>query len=71
MKFYLIEVASGDSKIAGKGMYEYATRDEAIANFHSKMGTAMKSDLYTREQLLVVDENNVVYKSEIFTRVTE
>ena len=37
MKFYVIEIAEGDSKIAGKGTYEYNTLDEAVATFHSKM----------------------------------
>lgn len=68
MKYYLIEIAEGDSKIAGKGMYEYDNREMAIANFHSKMGVAMKSDLYTREQLLVIDDGNSIIKSEIFIR---
>lgn len=29
MKYYIIEISDGDAKIKGKGMYEYATRDEA------------------------------------------
>lgn len=71
MKYYLIEIAEGDSKIAGKGMYEYDNREMAIANFHSKMGVAMKSDLYTREQLLVIDDGNSIIKSEIFIRTIQ
>ena len=68
MKYYLIEIAEGDSKIAGKGIYEYSTRDEAIANFHSKLGVAMKSELYTREQIFVVNSANGVEASEVFIR---
>ena len=71
MKYFLIEIAEGDAKIKGKGIYEYNSRNEAIASFHSKMGVAMKSELYTREQLLVIDEGNSVIKSEIFIRVVE
>ena len=60
MKYYLIEIADGDSKIKGKGIYEYATRNEALANFHSKLGVAMKSELYKTEQILVVNSENGV-----------
>lgn len=66
--FYVIEIATGDSKIAGKGIYGYATETEAVATFHSKMGTAMKSELYTSELLLVIDENGNVLKRERFVR---
>ena len=69
MKYYVIEISEGDAKIKGKGIHEYNSRNEAIASFHSKMGVAMKSDLYTMEQLLVIDESNSIIKSEIFIRV--
>ena len=69
MKYYLIEIAEGDAKIQGKGIYEYDNRETAIATFHQKMGNAMKSNLYTMEQLLVIDESNSIIKSEIFIRV--
>ena len=68
MKYYLIEISEGDAKIHGKGIYEYDDREMAIATFHQKMGNAMKSDLYTMEQLLVIDESNSIIKSEIFIR---
>lgn len=70
MKHYLIEIAEGDAKIQGKAIYEYSTKDEAIASFHSKMGVAMKSELYTREQLSVIDETNWQVASEVFVRET-
>lgn len=69
MKYYVIEISEGDAKIKGKGIYEYDNREMAIATFHQKMGNAMKSDLYTMEQLLVIDESNSIIKSEIFIRV--
>lgn len=68
MKFYLIEIAEGDAKIAGKGIYEYSTYLDAIANFHSKLGVAMKSELYTSDLIMVVDSNGDVRASEKFTR---
>lgn len=61
MKFYVIEVSEGDSKIAGKGMYEYDTLEEAVANFHSKLGTAMKSDLYDSDLVMVVNSEGGTY----------
>ena len=70
MKYYVIEIAEGDSKIAGKGIYEYATRNEALASFHSKLGVAMKSDLYTREQILVLNSANGIEASEEYVAAT-
>lgn len=58
--FYLIEISTGDSKIAGKSIYEFETENEAEANFHSKLGSAMKSPLFATELLMVVDENGKV-----------
>lgn len=66
--FYVIEIATGDSKIAGKSVYEYATEVEAVASFHSKMGSAMKSDLFDSELLLVIDSTGKVIKREQYTK---
>lgn len=55
--FYLLEVAEGDSKIAGKAVYEFETENEALANYHSKIGTAMKSPLYKSQLCMIINEN--------------
>lgn len=68
MKYYLIEISEGDAKIAGKSIYEYEDKDLAIANFHTKMGNAMKSDLFSREQAMVINSANGVEKQEVWTR---
>lgn len=68
MKYYVVEIAEGDKKIAGKGIYEFESRTEAIATFHSKLGVAMKSDLYTSEQILVVNSANGIEAQEVFIR---
>lgn len=70
MKFYVIELSEGDKKISGKGIYEYNTLEEAIASYHGKMSTAMKSELYTREQITIINSQNVIYNkySEVFER---
>ena len=64
MKYYLIEISEGDSSIKGKAIYEYATRNEAVANFHAKLSNAMKSDLYTSEQVMVINSANGVEMAE-------
>lgn len=64
MKFYVIEVSEGDSKISGKGIYEYETQNEAVASFHQKLGTAMKSDLYVSDLVMVIDDSGMVYRTE-------
>lgn len=66
--FYVIEIATGDARIAGKAVYEYATEKEAVATFHSKMGNAMKSELYDSELLMVCDENGILSKREKYVR---
>lgn len=67
-KFYLIEIATGDEQIAGKGVYEYATKNEAVAAFHSKLGSAMKSDLFTSDLLMVVDSTGQWYEQQYYTK---
>ncbi len=64
MKYYVIEISEGDQKIEGKAIYEYATLNEAVANFHSKLGSAMKSALYTSELVMVVNSDGGIHKSE-------
>lgn len=68
MKYYVFEVATGDSKIAGKGVYEYNTLNEAVANFHSKLGIAMKSDLYDSDLVMVINAEGGVHKVEKYTK---
>lgn len=75
--FYVLEISNGDSKIKGKGVYEYATLNEAIGAFHKRLGTAMGSDLYTDDLVMVIGADGAVYRSEKYiatpaeTEVTE
>lgn len=64
MKYYVVEIANGDKKISGKGVYEYDSMHDAIASFHQKLGTAMKSELYVDDLVMVIDEVGAVYKLE-------
>lgn len=64
MNYYVLEISEGDAKIAGKGVYTYETEHDAVASFHSKLGTAMKSALYTSELIMVLDADGKVVKRE-------
>lgn len=68
MKFYVIEISEGDSKVSGKSIYEYETLNEAVATFHSKLGTAMKSEQYTSELIMVINSEGGVHRQEKFVR---
>lgn len=63
-KYYVVEVSDGDAKITGKAIYEYATLNEAIATFHKKLGTAMGSDLYSSDLVMVIGDDGTVFRSE-------
>lgn len=71
MKYYLIEIATGDLKIQGKAIYEYNTYDEAIANFHARLGMAMKSELYASVLEQVIDSIGNVFETEYYARPVE
>lgn len=62
--FYVIEIATGDAKTTGKGIYSYENEHDAVATFHSKLGTAMKSDLYETDLIMVIDADGKVIKRE-------
>lgn len=66
--FYVIEISTGDPKIVGKAIYQYDTIEAAVGAFHSKLGAAMKSDLYTSELVLVIGEDGEVMRSEKYIR---
>lgn len=67
--FFLLEITTTD-KIS-KAVYQYDTLNEAKANFHSKLGSQMKSDACNAELVMVVDEYGAVYASERYTKPTE
>lgn len=56
MKYYVVEIAKGDSKIEGPSISTHDTKNAAIASFHSKLGTAMKSELFNGDLVIVFDE---------------
>lgn len=69
MKYYVTEIVEGDSKVAGKGVYEYDDKNKAIASFHKKIGTAMDSELYKSHICSVIDsEGGIVQLPNYFSR---
>ena len=67
MKYFVTEFTKTVEKIE-KAIYEYDDMNLAVANFHSKMGSAMKNENYLAETLLVVNEIGEVLRSEYFAR---
>ena len=59
--YYVTEITKGDSKVKGTSVYEFDTLDKAEASFHSKLGTAMKSELYEEEVIYVTDSDCILY----------
>lgn len=68
-KYYVIEISVGNTKIAGKAIYEYATEQEAVAMFHKKLGTAGSSDLYESDLVMVIDDNGAIIRSEKYKKL--
>ena len=66
--YYVIEIVKGDAKVAGKGVYEYPTLEEAVGAWHAKLGTAMKSDLYESDMCMAIGAEGEVYRSEYYTK---
>lgn len=66
-KYFLMEVSDGDPSIAGVGVYKYDTLNEATANFHTKLGNAMKSDKFTYEMVTIVNSYGKLLMSEVYT----
>lgn len=64
MEFYVIEIATGDAKIAGTGMYGPYDENMAIATWHGKLSTARKSPLFTSDLVVVMNADGVVTKVE-------
>ena len=68
-KYYLVEVTTYmDGTKDAYGVYPYDTKDLAVANFHSKMGGAMKNENYATELLTVLSGEGSVVKTEFFER---
>ncbi len=67
--FYVLEVTTTDK--VSKAVYEYATLNEAKANFHSKLGSQMKSSYCNAELVMVIDDYGAGYAIERYTKAPE
>lgn len=70
--FYVLEITQteqADGKIkTEKGVYDYPTREKAVASFHKKMGAWSDKDECVTQLCLVIDEGGAVHKSEKYER---
>lgn len=71
MNYYVIEISTGDPQIQGRAIYGYETEREAVATFHQKLSTAMKSAMFETELVIVLDAEGRVVKREKFFAAEE
>ena len=73
MKYYLIEITTYvDETADAKGIYSYDSETDAVANFHSKLGAAMKNSNYASELVQVISGSGKVIKpAEYWVRPIE
>lgn len=67
---YLVHVyiEYNNGKAAKKAIYTMATADEAIATFHSQMGSAMMDATVAHILCLAFNSEGGIYKNEAYTR---
>jgi len=69
MKYYVILLASYNNGAADKkAIYEYSSEQEAIANFHSYMGTYMKDATVQHLNIRAINDIGGEYQNEVFDR---
>jgi hypothetical protein len=69
MKYYLTEITTYNNGTAdATGIYPYDDKDLAVANFHSKMGGAMKNANYASELLVVMSGSGELVKRDYWVR---
>lgn len=72
MKYYLLEITNYvDGTAESKGVYTYDSKDLAIANFHSKMGGAMKNENYLSELVCVYASEGQSVKREYYEKAID
>lgn len=69
MKYYLIEVTNYNNGTSeSKAMYNYDNYQEAEANYHSKLGGAMKNVTYESEMCMIIDSTGAIYLTKYWVR---
>lgn len=64
--YFLIELTTTDT--VAKAVYQFDSQADAIASFHSKLGSQMKNADCQAELVIVIDDNGAVIKAEKFAR---
>ena len=55
MKYYLMEISNYTNGTAeSRAVYAYDSKDEAVANFHKKLGGAMGNENYKSELVMII-----------------
>lgn len=69
MKFYVILLATyNDGKADKKSIYECKDENDAVATFHSYMGTMMKDETVKTLNVRAINDNGGEYENGVFTR---
>lgn len=67
--YFVLEIATYvDGSPTSKGVYEYATLDQAVSTFHSKLAGAMKNENYATELVMVISKVGSVMRHEYYVR---
>lgn len=72
MKYYVILLATyNDGKADKKSIYECKDENDAVATFHSYMGTMMKDETVKSLNVRAINDRGGEYENGIFERVAE
>lgn len=67
--YYLIDIETYNNGTAdSKAIYAYASESEAVASFHSRIGSAMKNATCRSVLCKVISETGTEVKSEFWAR---
>ena len=67
--YYLIDIETyNDGTAASKAIYAYESEGEAVASFHSRLGSAMKNKNCATCLCKVISETGTEVKSEFWAR---
>ena len=68
IKYYVAEIQKlSTSEKETSSVYSYGEKNMALGTFHSKLGSAMKSDIVESELLLVFDSEGSFYGVERYS----
>lgn len=69
MKFYVILLATyNDGKADKKSIYECKDENDAVATFHSYMGSMMKDETVKTLNVRAINDNGGEYENGVFTK---